>query len=189
MNLSHTIILGSKSPRRSQLLTEMDIPFVNKTKDVEENYPADLMTEDVAQYLSLKKAKAFTSELNENQLVITADTIVVFENQILGKPKDKAEALSFLQAMRNKSHQVYTGVTLMSPTKIESFTDLSQVIFSDITNEEINHYIKTYNPYDKAGAYGIQEWFGHNFIKRIEGSYTNIMGLPTEKLYQALKAF
>lgn len=189
MNLSYKIILASKSPRRSQLLTEMAIPFVNKTKEVEETYPDHLEAHEIAEYLSIKKANAFKGHIQENELVITADTIVVFKNRILGKPKDRDEALQFLTSMSNDKHQVYTGVTLMTINKQHSFSELSNVYFSEITKQEINHYIEHYNPFDKAGAYGIQEWFGHNFIKKIEGSYTNIMGLPTEKLYRALKSF
>jgi len=189
MNLAYQIILASKSPRRSQLLTEMAIPFINKTKEVEESYPDHLQAHEIAEFLSLKKANAFKDDLQEKELVITADTIVVFENKILGKPKDKEEVMAFLSSMSDRKHQVYTGVTLMTKENKHSFSDLSDVYFSPISTAEINHYIEHYNPFDKAGAYGIQEWFGHNFIHKIEGSYTNIMGLPTEKLYRALKDF
>jgi len=167
----------------------MAIPFINKTKEVEESYPDHLQAHEIAEFLSLKKANAFKDDLQEKELVITADTIVVFENKILGKPKDKEEVMAFLSSMSDRKHQVYTGVTLMTKENKHSFSDLSDVYFSPISTAEINHYIEHYNPFDKAGAYGIQEWFGHNFIHKIEGSYTNIMGLPTEKLYRALKDF
>ncbi len=188
MKSSYNIVLASKSPRRSSLLTQMGFSFENRTKDVEESYPAALPADKVALYISEKKAAAFKSELKENELIITADTVVVYDNQVLGKPVDDQEAFTFIKSMSHNSHDVYTGVTILTKDKKISFSDRSIVHFSEITDEEIHFYIKEYNPSDKAGAYGIQEWIGHNFIHKIEGSYTNIMGLPTEKLYRTLKS-
>lgn len=191
MNLlkKYNIVLASKSPRRSKLLREMGFSFKVMTMDVEESFPDDILSEDVPEYLAIKKASPFTGTLADNQLVITADTIVIFENKILGKPKDLIEAKKTLQTLSGKSHLVISGVQLMSSSKTQSFSDSSIVHFSEIPDEAIDYYLEIEPPLDKAGSYGIQGWIGHNFIDRIEGSYTNIMGLPTEKLFKALSSF
>jgi len=166
----------------------MGFSFENRTKDVDESYPPDLPADKVALYISEKKAAAFKDSLKENELIITSDTVVVYNNEVLGKPVNDHEAFDFIKAMSHASHDVYTGVTILTKDQKISFSDRSIVHFSEISDEEILFYIKEYNPSDKAGAYGIQEWIGHNFIHKIEGSYTNIMGLPTEKLYRTIKS-
>jgi septum formation protein len=176
------VILFSKSPRRQELLTLMGIDFRVVTKDVDESFPAELTPDKVAQYIAEKKAHAFDDDLND-ELLITADTIVSIDGEILGKPADEAEANVMLQKLSGRTHQVYTGVALSYKHNITSFVDRTDVDFRSMTNEEIEFYIREYKPYDKAGAYGIQEWIGLVVITAIRGSYTNVMGLPTEKLF------
>ncbi len=179
------VVLFSKSPRRQELLTLMGIDFRVVTKDVDESFPAELPPEKVAQYIAEKKAHAFDGELND-ELLITADTIVSIDGEILGKPADEAEAKVMLQKLSGRTHQVYTGVAISHKHQIISFVDKTDVTFRTMANEEIEFYIREYKPYDKAGAYGIQEWIGLVVITSLNGSYTNVMGLPTEKLYEQL---
>ncbi len=181
------IILFSKSPRRQELLKLMGLDFEVITKEVDESYPAELLPEQVAQYIAEKKAHAFDDEIND-ELLITADTIVAIDGEILGKPTDEADAFRMLKLLSGKTHQVYTGVSILHQHKISSFTDKTDVEIKELTNDEINYYITQYKPYDKAGAYGIQEWFGVVAVEAIHGSYTNVMGLPTEKLYKQLNS-
>lgn len=183
------IILASKSPRRQQILKEMGISFEVKTKDIEEIYPKELAPKQIAEYLSNLKATAFENELTTQDIIITADTVVVNNEKVLGKPKDDADALDMLKSLCGQSHQVFTGVTLLSKEKKVSFTDVTEVQFEDMSEEELNYYIKQFNPLDKAGAYGIQDWIGMVAISSIKGSYFNVVGLPTFKLYQHLKQF
>lgn len=177
------IILASKSPRRQELLKLMGMEFSVEVKDTDESFPPGLSPEEIAVYISGKKAKAFDS-CQGDTLVITADTIVAAEGRILGKPADEQEAREMLQLLSGKVHKVITGVTLLHHKNPISFYDTTLVHFRTLSAEEIDHYIHNYKPYDKAGAYGIQEWIGYVAVKKIEGSYTNVMGLPTEKLYQ-----
>jgi len=186
---SHQIILGSKSPRRSKLLREMGFTFRVESRSVEETYPSLLDVKMVAEYLAVKKSSVFKPSEESKQLIITADTIVIYSDKILGKPKDLEEAKYFLKLLSNSSHKVHTGVSILTAKKHITFTDSSTVYFSHLSNEAIDFYLKVQPPLDKAGAYGIQDWIGHNFIEKIEGSYTNIMGLPTEKLFQNLQRF
>lgn len=184
------IILASKSPRRQDLLKGVGIDFDILTKDVDESYPDKMSVYEVAPYLSVKKAKAFTEEeLPENYMVITADTIVVVEDRILGKPKDADEARKMLRLMSGKKHSVITGVTVMTKEKSKTFSVTSKVSFDILDDEEIEYYVTEYKPMDKAGAYGVQEWIGYIGVNYVEGSYFNVMGLPTQKLYQVLKTF
>ncbi len=184
------IILASQSPRRQQLLKDMGINFRIILKDVEENYPETLSISKVPIYLAKLKADAFTNEdLNINSIVITADTIVSINNIVLGKPKDAENAYEMLKSISGKKHEVITGVCLKSKTKTTSFASYSDVYFRELSDEEIYYYIKNYKPFDKAGAYGIQEWIGYIGIEKIEGSYYNVMGLPTQKLYLELNKF
>lgn len=176
------VILFSKSPRRQELLSLMGIEFKVVTKDVDESYTDGLCPEEVAKYIAEKKAHAFDDELND-EILITADTIVSIDGEILGKPTDEADAKRMLQKLSGKIHQVYTGVALLHNHQINSFVDKTDVVFRTITNDEIDFYISEYKPYDKAGAYGIQEWIGLTCVTSINGSYTNVMGLPTEKLF------
>lgn len=186
------IILASKSPRRSQLLSEIGVDFTIEIKeDVEEKYPADLKHEDIAVFLSELKAKPFLSDIeaDANKIVITADTIVCAKGKVLGKPKDKAEATEILQLLSGIKHQVISGVTLSSKQKTLSFSVATDVYFKSLSEKEIEFYIDNYKPFDKAGAYGIQEWIGMVGIEKIEGSYFNVVGLPVQKLYQELSQF
>jgi septum formation protein len=186
----HTIILASKSPRRQQLLREMDIDFKIKTKDVEEDFPESLSNREVAIFLCEKKAAAFSeSEISDNEILITADTIVCLGNTILNKPGDRAHAIEMLSNLSGTMHEVITGVCLRSRTKTHSFFDSTKVYFRTLLPDEIAHYVDNYKPFDKAGAYGIQEWIGLTGIQKVEGSYFNVVGLPTEKLYKALLEF
>jgi septum formation protein len=182
------IVLFSKSPRRQELLKLMGLDFRVVTKDVDESFPAELVPEQVAEYIAINKAKAFDDELSDETLV-AADTVVAVGPEILGKPIDASDAYRMLKMLSGKTHQVYTGVAILHQHKIISFTDKTDVEIKELTDEEINFYIKNYQPYDKAGAYGIQEWFGLVAVKAIHGSYTNVMGLPTEKLYAKLRIY
>ena len=184
------IILASKSPRRQELLRGMGVDLEILTKETPENYPTDLPLDEVPKYLSLQKSLAFTDEeLPADYLLITSDTVVICEGEILGKPKDKEDAERMLRLLSGKTHHVVTGVTVRSAKKTESFAVRSNVTFAELDDEEINYYIEHCKPYDKAGAYGIQEWIGYVGISGLEGSFYNVMGLPTRKLYQCLKGF
>ncbi|MEN8928536.1 MAG: Maf family nucleotide pyrophosphatase [Flavobacteriales bacterium] len=183
------IILASKSPRRQELLKGLGLEFEIRTKEIEEVFPPALFKEEIAVYLSNLKAKAFEKELKENELVITSDTIVWNENQQLGKPKDKSEAIEMLQSLSGKSHEVITAVTLMTKTKTHSFYETTKVFFKELSIEEIEYYIDNYQPYDKAGSYGIQEWIGFVGIPKIEGDYFNVVGLPLNRLNLELGKF
>ncbi len=183
------ILLASNSPRRKQLVEEMDLDFKVIQQEVDESFPEELNPSKVAEYIAIKKSEAYTEPILENQILLTADTIVLSDNEILGKPKTLLEAKKMIESLGGKDHVVITGVALKNNEKIISFSDHSYVSLSFLNKDEIEYYLKQYSPLDKAGAYGIQEWFGHNFVESIKGSYTNIMGLPTEKVYSALKNF
>lgn len=187
---SYNIILASKSPRRQELLKGIGVPFSIITKDVDESFSANISSYDVAPYLSVKKAKAFEeNELPENYMVITADTVVVVDDEILGKPKDAEEARQMLRLISGKRHSVITGVSIRTKDKIKTFSAMSKVSFDTLGEEEIDYYVNNFKPFDKAGAYGIQEWIGYIGVSSVEGSYFNVMGLPTQKLYKMLKNF
>lgn len=186
----YNIILASKSPRRQELLKGIGVEFSVLTKDVDESYSKNISVFDVAPFLSLKKAKAFEeSGLPKNYLVITADTIVVVNDKILGKPVDAEDATNMLRLISGKKHSVITGVTIRTAEKIKTFSVTSKVSFDVLDEDEIEYYVSEYKPFDKAGSYGIQEWIGYIGVKNVEGSYFNVMGLPTYKLYQMLKCF
>ena len=186
----YNIVLASKSPRRQELMKGIGLDFSVLTKDVDETYPLHLSVFDVAPYLSVKKAKAFEeAELPDNYMVITADTVVVVEGKILGKPKDENEAREMLVTISGKKHSVITGVTVLTKDKVKTFSVASKVMFEKLDNEEIDFYVSNYKPFDKAGSYGIQEWIGYIGVACVEGSYFNVMGLPTQKLYKVLKTF
>ncbi len=180
------IVLFSKSPRRQELLNGMGYTFEVQTKDVDESFPATLAPHEVAEYIAINKARAFDNELNPNDLLITADTVVAIGSEILGKPSDAKDAYRMLKKLSGTTHQVYTGVCLLHQHKLISFTDTTDVEIKELSEEEINYYIEHYQPYDKAGAYGIQEWFGLIAVKSVKGSYTNVMGLPTEQLQRRI---
>ena len=184
------IILASKSPRRQELLRGMGVDFEILTKETPEDYPADLPLDEVPKYLSLQKSQAFSDEeLPKDYLLITSDTVVICEGEILGKPKDREDAERMLQLLSGKTHHVVTGITVRSAKKTESFAVRSNVTFAQLDDDEIDYYIEQCKPFDKAGAYGIQEWIGYVGISGLEGSFYNVMGLPTRKLYQCLKSF
>lgn len=181
------VILASQSPRRAQLLRSMDIVFDVKIMEIDEAYPDDLYVEDIPIFLSQIKAHPLKNNLQKNELVITADTIVCLQNQVLGKPSNYTEAKKMLQQLSGQKHQVISGVSLTMLNKQVSFSDITDVYFKKLTDWEIDYYIHNFQPFDKAGAYGIQEWIGNIGIEKIEGSYFNVMGLPTEKLYKHLR--
>jgi septum formation protein len=182
------MILASKSPRRQELLKLMGIDFRIVLKEVDESYPDGLTPPEIALYISEKKAKAFDESIS-NEIIITADTIVVIDGNILGKPENDEHAVEILSLLSGRMHEVITAVSLVKGGRIHSFYEVSEVFFRKITEEQIRHYIKNGNPMDKAGAYGIQEWIGLIAIERINGSYTNVVGLPTHRLYQELSSF
>ena len=184
------IILASNSPRRKELLAGIDVDFeVRVLKDIDESYPADLPTRQIAEYISKEKAAAYQQQIAEDELVITADTIVVLGDEVMGKPKDDADACRMLRELSGRTHQVITGVTLTTTKKQHSFSVLTDVTFKQLSDEEITYYVRKYHPTDKAGAYGIQEWIGHIGVTDLQGSYFNVMGLPVQRIYEALKLF
>lgn len=180
------VILASQSPRRQQLLSQIGFSFEIRTKPVEEIYPDNLTGVQISEYLVRLKADAFNL-IDSDEIILTADTIVWHQNKALGKPNDADEARKMLQSLSGKSHEVITSVGIKTNQNLHIFSDVTQVFFRDLSLQEINHYIKHYQPFDKAGAYGIQEWIGAIGIKKIIGSYNNVVGLPTEKLYHELK--
>ncbi|MDX9882490.1 MAG: Maf family nucleotide pyrophosphatase [Prolixibacteraceae bacterium] len=185
----YSIILASKSPRRQQLLSDLGLTFDPMETGADESFPDDMPVEKVAAFLAEKKADALLPELKGNQLVITADTIVVLEGKILNKPDDAAHARGMLQSLSGKKHEVITGVCLRSNEKKVVFSVATKVWFKKLSDEEIDFYIENCKPFDKAGAYGIQEWIGYVGIYRIDGSYFNVMGLPVQQLYTHLATF
>ena len=185
----YNIILGSSSPRRKELLRDLGIIFTVKTKNKEEKYPAILKDEDIAKFLARQKASYFLNQLKNDDLLITADTIVTLDSIIFNKPKDKNDAFNMLSKLSNSTHKVITGVCIKTQDKELVFSTTTLVTFKKLLEEEINFYITNYNPLDKAGGYGIQEWIGKVGIVTIKGSYTNVVGLPLTELYENLKKF
>jgi septum formation protein len=182
-------ILASKSPRRQQLLRSLGIDFEVKIKEVDETYPEELSMEEIPVYLARKKAGSFKGKLKANELLITADTIVCYQGRVLGKPQDNEEAKQMLLMLSGHEHQVISGVCLTSIAKQTVFYAISNVQFKQLTSPEIEYYISNFKPFDKAGAYGIQEWIGTIGITHIEGSFYNVMGLPIQKLYEEIQKF
>ena len=186
----YQVVLASKSPRRQELLRGMGVDFIIQTKETPEIFPPEMPWEEVPKHLSLQKSLAFDDdELPVGYLLITADTVVISEGEILGKPKDYDDAFRMLKQLSGKVHHVVTGVTVRSQSRCESFAVTSKVAFAPLEPDEIDYYIKHCQPFDKAGAYGIQEWIGYVGIRGLEGSFYNVMGLPTRRLYQSLKGF
>ncbi len=183
------LILASKSPRRKQLLEMAGIPFTIRTKEVEEDYPADLAVLEVAPFLAQKKARACREFIEDNEILLSADSVVIQAELIYGKPIDRADAKRILSILSGQMHTVVTGVCLLSKEKERIFAGHSKVYFDELSEAEIDYYIDTYQPYDKAGAYAIQEWIGLCKINKIEGTYANIMGLPVDLVYKELQAF
>jgi septum formation protein len=180
------IILASGSPRRQQFFKEMDLHYTIRLKEIEEIYPEHLQAEEITNFLAELKAIAFENELKENDVLVTSDTIVWLNGKALGKPKDYDDAFQMLQQLANQTHEVITSVCLKSIDKTEIFHCLTKVTFANLSDEAIRYYLDNYKPFDKAGSYGIQDWIGLIGISKIEGSYTNVVGLPTEMLFQKL---
>lgn len=182
------VILGSQSPRRKELLASLDIDFDVIVKSIDETIPASVTPSQAAEYIACKKLEAFEGDTLKHALLITADTVVVDQqNNALGKPNSAQEAIEVIQSLSGKSHIVYTGVALSFNGNIKSFTEVTEVKFAVLDKEEISYYVEKYKPFDKAGAYGIQEWIGRVAVESIQGSYENVMGLPTVRLYQTIK--
>lgn len=180
------IILASGSPRRQQFFKEMDLHYTIRLKEIEEIYPEHLQAEEITNFLAELKASAFENELEENDVLVTSDTIVWLNGKALGKPKDYEDAFKMLQQLANQTHEVITSVCLKSIDRTDVFHCVTKVTFSDLSDEAIRYYLDNYKPFDKAGSYGIQDWIGLVGISKIEGSYTNVVGLPTEMLFQKL---
>lgn len=184
----YDIILASKSPRRRELLQQLRLNFhVVTIGGVDESFPNDIPLTDVPRYVSEKKADAYMRTIHDNELVITADTMVICNGKIYGKPKDGEDAVNMLRELSGRTHQVATGVTVTTKEKRVGFTTITDVTFAHLSDEEIRYYINNYRPLDKAGAYGIQEWIGAVAVESIRGSYYNVMGLPVHQLYKVLK--
>ncbi|MEL6535263.1 MAG: Maf family protein [Bacteroidota bacterium] len=180
------LILASKSPRRQQLLAELGVEFSVRVLDVPEDYPEDLPKGEIARYLAERKARAHQPQLAANEVIITSDTTVILDNQLLEKAADAQEARAMLETLSGRTHQVTTGVCLASSDRLESFDDTTEVTFKTLAAEEIDYYIRTCQPFDKAGAYGIQEWIGMIGVEKMVGSYFTVMGLPTHRVFTAL---
>ena len=187
--ISKNIILASKSPRRQNLLKELGFDFEIKTKEIEEIYPPELKRENVALFLSELKASAFVDDLNDNDLIITSDTIVCLGDEIIGKPRGREDAIKMLGKLSGNKHEVITAVTLLSKEKKHTFYEETAVYFKSLSTPEIEYYVDNYQPFDKAGSYGIQEWIGYIGIEKIIGSYFNVMGLPVKRVYEELIKF
>lgn len=186
-NKSYKIILASNSPRRKELLAGLGLPFeVRVLNGIDESFPSSLPVSDVALYIAGKKADAYRVNMSSNELIITADTIVIVGDEILGKPHDEADAVRMLREISGRTHQVTTGVCLVAEGWERRFSVTTDVTFKTLSDEEIHYYIDHYHPYDKAGAYGIQEWIGYIGVTGLNGSYYNVMGLPVQRIYEAL---
>lgn len=187
---NHVILLASKSPRRQELMQLLDLKFeIPASIEVEEIYPSSLPAEKVPEYLSQKKASAYLNILKENEILVTADTVVILGSEILGKPHSEDDAIDMLKKLSGNTHKVVTGVTITSSAMQKTFSAITEVDFDILSDEDIRHYVSHYRPLDKAGAYGIQEWIGAVGIKAIRGSFYNVMGLPVHRLYKELRAF
>lgn len=182
------LILASNSPRRKELLAGLGLEFeVRVMKGIDESYPDDLVGEDIPKYISMQKAKAYIPTLAPDEVLITSDTIVYVDGKVLGKPRDAADAYDMLRLLSGRTHEVITGVTIVeSGREPRCFATTTLVTFKQLTDDEINYYIANYRPFDKAGAYGIQEWIGYIGVTSIEGSYFNVMGLPVQRVYESL---
>lgn len=190
MMKKYHIILASNSPRRRDLLAGLDIPFeVRVLPDIEESYPKGLSVNEIPEYIAAEKADAYRAQMADDELIITADTVVILGQEALGKPTDADDACRMLRMLSGRTHQVTTGVCLTTKKRQKRFSVTTNVTFGTLTEEEIHHYVTKYKPFDKAGAYGIQEWIGYIGVTGLEGSYYNVMGLPIQRIYTELKAF
>lgn len=186
---NRNIILGSQSPRRQYLLKELGLTFTTKSKNIEEKFPSNLKAAEIPLYLCEKKANAFLSDLTDKDILITADTVVWVDGQVLNKPADYDEAVRMLKLLSGKKHQVFTAVCLKSTSKTKSFAVGTEVYFKALSEDEIDYYVTNYKPFDKAGSYGAQEFIGYIAIEKFDGSYFNVMGLPMKELYEELQRF
>ena len=180
------IILASGSPRRQEFFKNLDLNFEIRLKEIEEVFPETLQSLEITDYLAQLKASAFDGDLLENELLVTSDTLVWLKNEALGKPKDYDDAFAMLQSLSNKTHQVITSVCFKTNNRTEVISETTKVTFHPLSDDEIKYYLDNYKPFDKAGSYGIQDWFGFIGVAKIEGSYPNVMGLPIDKVYQYL---
>ena len=192
--LNHTeslhVILGSQSPRRRELMAGLDIPFSCVTIDADESYPAELKGGDIPMYISRAKARAYVSELQDNDLLITSDTIVWLNGEMLGKPQNEADAKAMLARLSGQTHEVYTAVCFADRNgELETWVDCTKVTFNNLYEKDIDYYVSKYRPLDKAGAYGVQEWIGYVGVTKMEGSYFNVMGFPICHVYERLKKY
>ena len=183
---NYSIILASGSPRRQQFFKDLDLEFEIRLKEIEEIYPSELKAGEITNYLAELKANAFEGEINDNEILITSDTIVWHKDKALGKPKDKEDAFAILKSLSNATHEVITSVCFKTKNKTELISEITKVTFKPLTDAVIDYYLEHYKPYDKAGAYGIQEWIGFIGVAKVEGSYTNVMGMPTDKVFEYL---
>ncbi|SCX91537.1 Maf-like protein [Flavobacterium caeni] len=183
---NYKIILASGSPRRQQFFKDLDLDFEIRLKDVDEVYPPELQAEQITNYLAVLKADAFRGEIADNELLVTSDTIVWHKGRALGKPKDYEDAVNMLQTMAGSTHEVITSVCLTTTKRQDLLHEVTRVTFADLSEKAIRYYLDKHRPFDKAGAYGIQDWIGLVAISKIEGSYTNVVGLPTHRLFDYL---
>lgn len=190
MKKDYHMILSSNSPRRKELLAGLDVKFdIHVIEGISESYPHDLPVMKIAEYIAIEKADAYKAGISEDDMVITADTVVVLGDKVLGKPEDLDDARRMLRLLGGNTHQVVTGVCLTSKEKQKSFSVVTDVTFKSLSEGEINYYVDRYKPLDKAGAYGIQEWIGYIGVTSIRGSYFNVMGLPVQRIYEELQMF
>lgn len=186
--MMYQIVLASNSPRRQELLKGLDIPFTVRVKeDISEDYPHDLPVDQIPLFIAKKKAAAY--DIGDNELLITADTVVVLDREVMGKPHNASDAKRMLRALSGYTHQVVTGVCLTTRQRQRAFTTVTDVTFKELSDDEIDYYVTHYHPFDKAGAYGVQEWIGYIGVTKLQGSYFNVMGLPVQRIYQELKRF
>ena len=183
---NYSLILASGSPRRQQFFKDLDLDFEIRLKEIEEIYPPELKAEEITNYLAELKANAFEGELQANEILITSDTIVWHNGRALGKPKDGQDAFTILKSLSNATHEVITSVCFKTNSKTKLLHEITKVTFNELSEDAIRYYIENYKPFDKAGAYGIQEWIGFVGVSKIEGSYANVMGMPTDKVYEYL---
>ena len=182
------IILASNSPRRRELMSGLDIPYeVRVLPDIAEEFPPGLAVDEVAQYIATEKAAAYVDTMADDELVITADTVVIVDDEIIGKPKDEEDAKAMLHKLSGRTHKVTTGVCMTTKEKQRQFSVTTEVTFKELSDDEINHYVEKYHPMDKAGAYGVQEWIGYIGVTGLRGSYYNVMGFPVQRVYRELR--
>lgn len=183
----YNVVLASNSPRRRELLADLGIDFIVRTiKGIDESYPHNMPVLEIAEFISQKKAQAYQLQMGENEIIITADTVVILGNEVLGKPANTADACRMLRELSGNTHKVVTGVTIVMPGRMSSFSAVTDVEFAQLSDEDIDFYVDNYRPLDKAGAYGIQEWIGCMGVRHINGSFYNVMGLPLHRLYSEL---